>query len=832
MEKSSDLLSSEALKQEINLLQRRLVRERRARKEAEKLLETKSLELFEVNQNLKSLNSELGERIEHRTQTLNALIENLHAGLLLNDANGKIVLVNEEFRRVFKFNISKELVLGEDQRESAELVKHLFKNPEQFTDTIDHCLNNNSSVHHQEMIMNDGTILDCDFIPIHAANKFIGQLWQVNDVTAIRTAQKSIRISEEKYRGIIENMELGLLEVDQSHRIQRAYQSFCDMVGYEEADLIGKDAREVFLVEDYHSELNRQDELRMAGKQSIYEVQMRRRNGEVIWVLISGAPLYDQNGQINGSIGIHYDITHRKKLEEDLKEAKLQADDARKAEQQFLANMSHEIRNPLNAIIGITNLLYDTDPSDDQLKYLNNIKYASDILKGLISSILDISKIESGKLELIEEEIDIADVVNGLIQIGVFHQHGQDVNYINRLEGAKNLRVIADPTVINQIFLNLLGNASKFTSNGHIIIGGEIIGEKGKKLNIEFSVTDSGIGIPPDRIDAIFESFKQADYDTKIKYGGTGLGLSIVKILVQRYGGKISVDSKIGKGSKFTFNLWLKKAPEFRTRRLKMKFAGKDKCRILIVEDNVINQQYLEGILDRWGIDHDKSNDGVEALEMLSNNDYDLILMDIRMPNMDGYDTTIRLRSDSANINHLKPIIALTASALVDEKEKALQAGMNFHLTKPFTPSELGEALASFGLMTKLAQQDEPSFVFSKQLDQSYLNLLYQNDLERAKLMFEIFLKVIGEEFAKFEELLKNEKWEEVGALAHKLKSNFQMVGLSDIAQELIRIEAIREEPELISELNELFEDLSPKVIEGRLLIKHELIRLSDYIKA
>ena len=240
----------------------------------------------------KQINLNLESRIEKRTEIINSLVHNLHSGLVLNDEHGKIVLINDAFRKVFNLNVPASEILGRDQRESANLIKNLFKKPQKFIDIVDHCREYNENVSKNELEMVNGTILDCDFIPIYSKDEFIGQMWQVTDVTNSRSYQKKIQTSEEKYRGIIENMELGLLEVDLDYKIIKAYQWFCRMTGYDEKELIGKDARKVFFSEQHLKLMDQQDDLRVKGEQSIYEIQMRKKNGELIWVLISGAPFY------------------------------------------------------------------------------------------------------------------------------------------------------------------------------------------------------------------------------------------------------------------------------------------------------------------------------------------------------------------------------------------------------------------------------------------------------------------------------------------------------------------------------------------------------------
>ncbi|MFT7159347.1 MAG: PAS domain S-box-containing protein [Bacteroidia bacterium] len=772
-------------------------------------------------------NLNLEARIEKRTEIINSLFENLYSGLLFNDENGKIVLINDVFRNTFNFDIPNTEIIGRDQLESAELIKHLFNEPKEFIDIINYCQEHNEDVSQKEMVMTDGTILDCNFIPITSRGEFIGQLWQITDVTEFRLANKKLEASEEKYRGIIENMELGLMEVDLHHKIKKAYDWFCDMTGYTEDELLDKDAREIFLPQKFSQIMNEQDAKRTAGEQSIYEVQMKKKNGELIWVLISGAPYYDQGGKVAGTIGIHYNINKRKKLEEDLNLSKLQTEKASEAEKQFLANMSHEIRNPLNAIIGITNLLYDTKPSKEQLEHLHKIKYSSDILLGLISGILDISKLDSGKLELSEKEADVSEIVNGLIQIAGFNNHDRRIQYINNLPSDGAFAVMADPTVLNQIFLNLINNATKFTERGSITIDGKVLGKTAKYYNFEFSVSDTGIGIFPEKLDSIFNKFQQADNETKLKYGGTGLGLNIVKKLVTMYRGKIKAESQVGEGTTILFNLKLKKGPTASFDTKTLHYELKDTGRLLVVEDNEINQYYLSGILNKWKIEHDVANDGFEALEAVERNNYKLILMDIRMPGMNGYEATIKLRAMKQNKNSVIPVIALTASALVDEREKALQAGMNYHLAKPYTECDLGEALEKFGIINITEKEVRQEFHFSEGLDHQYLVNYYENDMDRAYTMFEIFIKVIDSEFDKLKHAMLEENWKEFSAIAHKIKPNFAMVGLTDLSTTMEYYEQAKINIDILADIKSKFPELELEFNAGKSIIVMELDKMN-----
>lgn len=408
--------------------------------------------------------------------------------------------------------------------------------------------------------------------------------------------------------------------------------------------------------------------------------------------------------------------------------------------------MSHEIRNPLNAIIGLTHLLYDTKPTQKQLSHLEGLKHSSSILMGLISNVLDLSKIESGVMELSEQSLNIRTIIDSLLKIVGFNLNHESIKYLNKLSQEVNFQVKADPVVINQIFLNLLSNATKFTESGSIEVFGEPISVKGDKTNFLFSIKDTGIGISASLVEDIFNSFKQADAKTKLKYGGTGLGLSIVKNLITMYDGEIKVKSQSGQGAEFTFNLWLSTANYIETITEKGTFSAAREGHILIVEDNQFNQQYLAGVLENWGFKFDLASNGKEALALTENQHYHLILMDIRMPIMDGYEFAIRLRDDQSNRNKMVPIIALTASALIDERDKAMRAGMNHHITKPFDADEIKVIFLELGLLSNALNEENRSY----QLDQNILNKYYGGDHRRAAVMFGIFLKTMDIDFDAF----------------------------------------------------------------------------------
>ncbi len=764
--------------------------------------------------------------LENTTLRLTNLIQNIHGAILVENEDRKIILANQQFCDLFGIPVEPHLLRGMDCANSAEESKHLFKNEEGFVAGIEKILLHRKPMIGDQLIMKSGRVVERDYIPIFSNNEYKGHLWQYRDITERKQSEHLQRINEEKYRSIIENMELGLLEVDNHGKIVRAYDRFCQMVGYKPEELIGKDANKIFLPPEYEIVMQQQVEDRARGEGGVYEVEMFKKSGERMWALISGAPVMDSLGNQTGTIGIHYDITKRKKLEKDLIAATEEAKKARDAEKQFLANMSHEIRNPINAIVGVTNLLYDTPLNDQQLDFVKTVKYSSDILLQLISGILDLAKVESGTVELDEKPVDIRSLAKAIIKTYEFRTGDKSLQYKLEIDPAVPAFVIADSSILNQILLNLLGNASKFTEEGEIGLTIENVARNQEYHTLRFTVSDTGLGIDPDKINLIFDSFKQASTDIKLKYGGTGLGLTIVKRLIGYYDGQITVQSEQGKGSSFIFDLQLKESSilfESANEHHEPGISTSDFNEVLIVEDNIVNQKYLAALLTKWGIRHQIAPNGLEAIKLSAQTKFDVILMDIRMPVLDGYEATIRIRSDEMNPNVDTPIVALTASALVDERDKALAIGMNYHMTKPFTDVQLQKVMQNF---KPIQQPTSPTnsmnqFSFSPELDIKYLEEFYGDDYERAALMFSIFTKNVPSEVEQLKNLLKDQSWEELGKLAHKIKPNFMMVGLSDFSHLMNDVEkCIKNEAvlcdNLIDSLQGFFSDFTSaiKIVE------------------
>ncbi len=739
---------------------------------------------------------------------LTNLILNLNSGILVEDEHRKIVLTNEKFCQMFAIQENPNSLIGKDCVAATRLAKTLFKDTLAYTTTVKKLLNEREIALGQEFGMVDGRILIFDYIPITSEGKYLGHVWQYRDVTEERLAQDSIRQSEEKYRGIMENMELGLLEVDLSGRITRAYPRFCDMVGYTEKEILGEKAADLFIPQEFHPVVRQQMVDRLRGKGGIYESQFIRKDGSRVWMLISGAAILNPEGQISGTIGIHYDITSQKNLQLELEQAKTHAEQAQAAEKQFLANMSHEIRTPLNAIVGMSHLLYDTPLNEEQKEYLTLIKNSANILLSLISDVLDIAKIHSGKMEVSPKEFDLVGLIRTLEKTFQHKLENKTVNMLADVDYRLNNLVVGDDLMLNQILLNLLGNAEKFTEKGLIGVRVRQKERLNHQITIEFEVFDTGIGIPEEKLDLVFQSFRQVDGDIKRKFGGTGLGLSIVKSLIELQNGNIRVESDLGKGTKFIFEITYedsgKKREADTTTTPSVATTTLQDLRILVVEDNAMNRKYISSLLSKWNLTFQMAFHGREGFEMAQKEPFDVILMDIQMPEMDGYEATIAIRN-TAGINQKTLIIALTASAMVSQKDQAFAVGMNDYLSKPFKPQQLLDVLRKnlpkvnelkstplplAQIVEETNARQTPAIVetetdndiwkgFTNLLDSDYLEEIYGDDYEYAMGIFEAFLVNMKDEFPRLSPLFESKEWKKLSSLAHKIKPALSMVGLT-----------------------------------------------------
>ncbi len=406
----------------------------------------------------------------------------------------------------------------------------------------------------------------------------------------------------------------------------------------------------------------------------------------------------DKTTRIIGSI---QDITERKNAEIETQKARIEAEEARKTQEQFLANMSHEIRTPMNGVIGMTQLLAATSLDKDQQEFVATIQQSSTNLMAIINDILDLTKIVAGKMTLVQKDYVITDLVNNCIRINQYRADEKGILLHCNIDKKIQPVLCGDPYRLNQVILNLVSNAIKFTHQGEVNVHINLLEETAANVTVEFIVADTGIGIAEDKVESVFERFTQVSDNNTRKYGGTGLGLTITKQLIQLLGGTIYVKSKQHYGSTFTFYLTILKSqlPGFQTKTGSIEYSDLQNSlngiRILLVEDNLINQKVAAKLLTNQGAIIEVANHGKEAIELLKRIKTDIILMDLQMPEMDGYEATRIIRNEMGEEIRNLPIIAMTASALISDQKKCLYAGMNDYIAKPYQAPELYKKILS-----------------------------------------------------------------------------------------------------------------------------------------
>jgi PAS domain S-box-containing protein len=629
------------------------------------------------------------KELTNTTSRLYSLLESMQASVLAENVENKIIFVNQHFCDLFEVPIPANSMNGMDCSKAAEQSKNLFFNEIEFIKRIKEINENKQQVFGDILYMKNGKILERDFIPIFEDGSYAGNIWKYQDITEITVNKNKLKLIEDKYSKIIESLKLGLLEVDLNENITKVYPAFCNLTGYTEQEIMGKNAFKLFGVTEETQNFNEQNELRINGKAGMYETQIRVKNNEIKWIIISGAPIYNNENEVIGSIGIHVDITERKKLEQDLILANEQANESIKSKELFIANTSHEIRTPMNVIIGMIDIIKETPLSENQWKYLNAISTSANNLLLLINDVLDFSKIESGNLILEEGEINFYDLITN-IEI-TFNQEIKEKGLVLKCQIDPKIQsnLLGDSSKLNQILINLTSNAIKFTDKGSVSILCNLVEENEKSQLISFEVVDSGIGISPENFDLIFEIFKQEDASISRNYGGTGLGLPISKSIVSKMGGDLNVKSEKGVGSNFSFTIPFIKNYQTNIKKVEPKVVTKETLidiRILVAEDNVLNQMLIKAILDKEKVKFDFAGNGQEVLNLLEVNVYDIILMDIQMPIMDGLTATKIIRNQ---LHSSIPILALTANTSINDEKEYRNSGMNDQLSKPFKREEL-----------------------------------------------------------------------------------------------------------------------------------------------
>ncbi len=683
-------------------------------------------------------------------------------------------------------------------------------------------------------------------------------------------ARKRVEDELEQTNAYLENLinyaNAPIIVWDPHFRITRFNHAFEFLTGRTEAQVLGQSLEILFppaLAEISMAQIR----LAVSGERwESVEIAILHCDGSIHTVLWNSATLFSQDGQTPiATIAQGNDITARKLAEQELKQtnhrleeavnlAKSYAEQAglaNSAKSEFLANMSHEIRTPMNGVIGMTGLLLDTDLNQEQRRYAGMVHSSGEALLTLINDILDFSKIEAGKLDLESLDFDLQRLLDDFCMSMTLRAQAKGLELVSHVDPDAPTLLRGDAGRLRQILTNLVGNAIKFTKQGEVAIWVSCLtkpaaipvpGRSSKYVELRFSIRDTGIGISPENIGKLFTKFSQADVSTTRKYGGTGLGLAISKQLAELMGGEIGVESIAGGGSEFWFTVNLEYQPE-RAPDLsnetpvqvaakprstgKLRLPTNSSARILLAEDNLTNQMVAQAILKKLGFQSDIATNGAEALNALENTRYDLVLMDMQMPEMDGLEATRRIRDIQSSVfNHNIPIIAMTANAMKEDREHWLEAGMNDYVSKPIKPQALSEMLLRW-----LPKEDNPNQTSTQGslasptgkdnltvFDKSNLLERLMDDEELVDLVISNFLKDIPLQIQALKDCL--EKDDAVGAerQSHTIKgaaANISAQALCDVANEMEvsgrngDLSAMRER---IAELERQFERLKEQL--------------------
>jgi PAS domain S-box-containing protein len=623
--------------------------------------------------------------------------------------------------------------------------------------------------------LKDGRFFERDYIPVFVDGEQSGHLWKYTDVTDRVLAEKRLRNREAKFKGIIDNFHLGLLEVAQDGKIITANEAFCEISGYSLSEMIGQDGGELFLDASERELMKQRNESRRVGVKDVYELRVFNKKNEPRYWLVSAAPRLSDDGEILGSIGIHWDITHMKELEFQLTESRKKAEDSSRAKAMFLANMSHEIRTPLNGIVSMAEQLSKSGLNSDQSRFVDIMTSASSTLLAIINDVLDISKIEAGKFSVETIPFDFTKSAEDALSIFKAKAQEKNINYSYSFIGFDAMGLLlGDPYRLNQVLFNIVGNAIKFTSKGRVSVQIEMLSRQSQKVEIRIRVEDTGVGMDPGYLQRVYEAFSQEDNSITRKFGGSGLGLSIARSIIQIMGGDLQIKSYKGRGTTVTIDFTLTETSlkQANSQSLDTNHVDLSKVKVLAVEDNELNKMVLQVVLEKYGCQIEIASNGEEALEILTAQDFDIILMDVQMPVMDGIEAT-RIIREKRNIT--TPIIGLSANALREEVTICKSAGMNDYLVKPYTEKQLMEVMLSY---IKEIHVTLPAAQEEAKLDLTVLRQYVGDNEEMLNQVIGGYLLHLPPQMERLEKAILEEDVLALRHELHQLKATMEIIGV------------------------------------------------------
>jgi PAS domain S-box-containing protein len=608
-----------------------------------------------------------------------------------------------------------------------------------------------------------------------------------------------IKLASQYSLSLIEASRDPLFTISPAGKITDMNQATVRVTGVTREQLIGTNFIEYFTEPSKASEGYKQ----VFKNGFVVDYPLTIKDHKLTDVLFNGSVYKDDRGNVVGAVVVARDITDQKRIEKELIEAKVFAEEAAliaeeaqnkaesatkiaesavKSKQQFLSNMSHEIRTPMNAIIGFTKVVLKTDLTAKQKEYLTAIKISGDALIVLINDILDLAKVDAGKMTFAKTPFKLATSIAAMLHLFEPKIQEKNLKLVKEYDTKIPEVLVGDPVRLNQIILNLVSNAVKFTNNGEIIVSVKLLNQDIDTVNIEFAITDTGIGILENKLPSIFDDFQQATSGTSRIYGGTGLGLAIVKQLVEPQGGTINVKSIFGEGSTFSFTLPFQKTQaeaELESEYIELDTEIKN-IKVLVVEDIALNQLLMKTLLDDFGFERDIASNGKIAIEKLREKTYDIILMDLQMPEMNGFEATKYIRN---MMNSNIPIIALTADVTTVDVEKCKEVGMNDYIAKPVDEKLLYTKIIhlvkkQIPLTNKIITDPIVNEIV-KYTDLKYLHHRTKSNPELMAEMISLYLEQTPVLMLAMRKSLLDEDWQGLHAAVHKMIPSFSIVGIN-----------------------------------------------------
>jgi PAS domain S-box-containing protein len=613
------------------------------------------------------------------------------SGIMIRDAKGAIVWMNESMEQIIGYSL--EELKG--QPVGTQLIGE-ETNLEVFAAATQAVKENKPYEVEIKIYKKDGSTAWV-FISNSPLFNEVGQLERQIGVMVDITERKKAEEELTMLSLVASKTTSGVVINDSKGKVEWVNKAFESITGY-----TLKDVKDTHLGDSLKGELTDvsiiEKARELSEKKQSFEVDLLiyRKDGQPLWITVINSVITNEQGKVDKYIEVIIDITSKKKAEMELIAAKEEALQFSRAKDMFISVMSHEIRTPLNAVIGMSHLLLDDNPLESQKENLSILKFSAENLMTLINDVLDFAKIETGNIELEKAQINLQEMVQSITASMQYKAQENHIYLKYDIDKAIPATILGDKARLVQILLNLVSNSVKFTNKGGVDISLKVIEQSKSAVRIRFAVSDTGIGIAKNKLNTIFESFKQAEADTTRNYGGTGLGLAISKRLIELHDSRINVDSILGEGSTFWFTITFDKL-DGHTINHSNKVETELNINVLVVDDNQINRLLINKVLKKWGASADFAENGIEAIEKLElHKNFDVVLMDIHMPLMGGLEAAGVIRAKSDPYFQKLPIIALTASMLSNQMGQIEDAGMNDYILKPFDPKTLFEKLSRY----------------------------------------------------------------------------------------------------------------------------------------